>query len=97
MIFQDFNLVYFFPSLEVSLLSNVVIPFQLAQEERDLKRQKKNHEFHIKLEMRERQRKRLRIAQSIQRELGECEVRQVELETRAISVEKKMEQLKSGK
>lgn len=49
------------------------------------------------LEMRERKRKRLRIAQSIQRELGECEIRQAELEARAIPVEKKMAQLESGK
>ena len=51
----------------------------------------------MKLEMRERQRKRLRIAQSIQRELGECEVRQMELEKRAVIVEKKMDELGSGK
>ena len=62
-----------------------------------MKRQKKSHEFHVKLEMRERQRKRLRIAQSIQRELGECEVRQMELEKRAVIVEKKMDELGSGK
>ena len=47
--------------------------------------------------MRERQRKRLTIAQSIQRELGECEVRQMELEERGVMVEKKMTQLESGK
>ena len=61
-----------------------------------MKRQKKNHEFHIKLEMRERKRKRLTIAQSIQRELGECEVKQMELEKRGVMVEKKMAQLEAG-
>jgi hypothetical protein len=60
-------------------------------------RQKKNQEYYIKLEMRERQRKRLRMAQSIQRELGECEVRQMELEKLGIIVEKKMAQVGSGK
>lgn len=47
--------------------------------------------------MRERERKRLRIAQSIQRELVECEVRQQELETRAVVVEKKMASVEAGK
>ncbi|CAB3982261.1 F-actin-monooxygenase MICAL3 isoform X14, partial [Paramuricea clavata] len=69
--------------------------FQLAEKERDAMRQKKNQEYYIKLEMRERQRKRLRIAQSIQRELGECEVRQMELEKLGIIVEKKMAQVGS--
>lgn len=61
-----------------------------------MKREKKSEAFYIRLEMRQRQQKRLRIAQSIQRELGEVEVRQVELERRGVIVEKKMQQLEGA-